>query len=143
MIKKYISRLVVILLTVFMLLGISGCAETEDSVSKLTTTSIKTSEETNENEITTELDSEIGEIQNQEDNEELPVSQIPVNVQSSNENISLSNIPAYTGNAYVAVNNNNPYLLMQIKAEQMHLKHIATLTGQADVVWHMQIFVRK
>ena len=109
MIKKYISRLVVILLTVFMLLGISGCAETEDSVSKLTTTSIKTSEETNENEITTELDSEIEEIQNQEDNEELPVSQIPVNVQSSNENISLSNIPAYTGNAYVAVNNNNPY----------------------------------
>ena len=62
MIKKYISRLVVILLTVFMLLGISGCAETEDSVSKSTTTSIKTSEETNENEITTELDSEIGEI---------------------------------------------------------------------------------
>lgn len=109
MIKKYISRLVVILLTVFMLLGISGCAETEDSVSKLTTTSIKTSEEANENEITTELDSEIEEIQNQEDNEELPVSQIPVNVQSSNENISLSNIPAYTGNAYVAVNNNNPY----------------------------------
>ena len=107
MIKKYISRLVVILLTVFMLLGISGCAETEDSISKSTTTSIKTSEETNE--ITTELDSEIGEIQNQEDNEELPVSQIPVNVQSSNENISLSNIPAYTGNAYVAVNNNNPY----------------------------------
>ena len=109
MIRKNISRLVVILLTVFMLLGISGCAETEDSESKSTTTSIKTSDETNANEITTELDSEIAEIQNQEDNEKLPVSQTPVNVQSSSENIGLSNIPAYTGNAYVAVNNNNPY----------------------------------
>ncbi len=103
MIKKNISRLVVILLTVFMLLGISGCADTEDSSSKVTTASVKTSDET-KNEITTELDSEIAEIQNQEDNEKLPVSQTPVNVQSSSENISLSNIPAY-----VAVNNNNPY----------------------------------